>query len=162
MLIPGHLFSTHDLLQTINLIRKTGILKISYFKLSTLSEAKDDAIFQIKSYRPTHGNSVDHFAPAGFIIRPILRVSQRLQDAAEGESDLTKRITTGRIDEIGVLADWFNRFVYRINNIIGDINNNSETVSSSSLEVLTTSEEIQEKAKTLSSNNRVWRTRVWK
>ena len=87
------------------------------------------------------------------VISPINTVINGLKDAAEGEGDLTKRLNSKRIDEIGVLAGWFDAFVERINNIIVKINNNSETVTSSALEVLNASEMMQEEAKGLSAKS---------
>jgi hemerythrin-like metal-binding protein len=87
------------------------------------------------------------------VIAPIDKVIDGLRDAAEGEGDLTKRLNAKRPDEIGVLADWFDSFVERLNNIIVEINGNSETVSSSALEVLSASEQMQEEAKDLSTKS---------
>lgn len=87
------------------------------------------------------------------VITPINKVIDGLKDAAEGEGDLTKRLNAKRPDEIGVLAGWFDSFVERLNNIIVEINGNSETVSSSALEVLRASEQMQEEAKDLSGKS---------
>ena len=86
------------------------------------------------------------------IIAPLHNITNGLKDAAEGEGDLTKRLNSSRIDEIGILAGWFDSFVERINNIIVEINGNSETVTSSAMEVLISSEQMQEKANGLSTN----------
>jgi len=86
------------------------------------------------------------------VIAPLHDISNGLKDAAEGEGDLTKRLNSTRTDEIGILAGWFDSFVERINNIIVDINGNSKTVTSSALEVLMSSEQMQEKATVLSAN----------
>lgn len=74
------------------------------------------------------------------VLKPLYVITEGLRDAAEGEGDLTKRLNNPRVDEIGLLADWFDSFVERLDNIIIEINGNSETVTSSALEVLTTSE----------------------
>jgi methyl-accepting chemotaxis protein len=80
------------------------------------------------------------------IIRPILEITAGLKDTAEGEGDLRKRLNSKRKDEIGTLANWFDTFVKKLNDIIVDISSNSETVTSSSLEVLTASEEMEDEA----------------
>lgn len=84
------------------------------------------------------------------VIKPILEIANGLQDAAEGEGDLTKRLSSGRTDEIGIVAKWFDAFVERLNNIIVEIGANSETVTSSSLEVLSASESIKNESNELS------------
>ena len=80
------------------------------------------------------------------IIAPLHQIANGLKDAAQGEGDLTKRLNSSRVDEIGVLAGWFDSFVERLNNIIVEINGNSETVTSSALEALTASEQMLEEA----------------
>ncbi len=84
------------------------------------------------------------------VLRPMHEITEGLRDAAEGEGDLTKRLNSSRIDEIGLLAGWFDSFVERLNNIIVEINGNSETVTSSALEALAASEDMHEEAINLS------------
>ncbi|MFT5697312.1 MAG: hemerythrin-like metal-binding protein [Desulforhopalus sp.] len=84
------------------------------------------------------------------ILNPMHAITEGLRDAAEGEGDLTKRLNSSRIDEIGLLAGWFDSFVERLHNIIVEINGNSETVTSSALEALTASERMHEEATNLS------------
>lgn len=84
------------------------------------------------------------------VLNPMHAISEGLRDAAQGEGDLTKRLNSSRVDEIGVLAGWFDSFVERLNNIIVEINGNSETVTSSALEALTASEQMLEEANYLS------------
>jgi hemerythrin-like metal-binding protein len=84
------------------------------------------------------------------VLSPMHTITEGLRDAAEGEGDLTKRLNSPRIDEIGLLAGWFDSFVERLNNIIVEINGNSETVTSSALEVLAASENMHEEAINLS------------
>ncbi len=85
------------------------------------------------------------------VVDPINGVARGLKDAAEGEGDLTKRLNSSRIDEIGVLAGWFDSFVERIHNIIVEINGNSETVTSAALEVLSASEKMHDESSDLNT-----------
>ncbi|SHO49268.1 bacteriohemerythrin [Desulfopila aestuarii] len=85
------------------------------------------------------------------VIRPILGVTAGLHDTAEGEGDLTKRLNVQRSDEIGVLAKWFDVFVAKLNDIIVDIGANAETVTSSSMEVLSASDQMLEESDELKS-----------
>ncbi|GEM_PF-250448 len=84
------------------------------------------------------------------IIRPLSGITEGLRDAAEGEGDLTKRLNSTRTDEIGIVASWFDAFVQRLNNIIVEIGGNSETVTSSALEVLSASDSLKNESVNLS------------
>lgn len=83
------------------------------------------------------------------VLSPIHEVTVELREAAEGDADLTKRLNNPRKDEIGVLAGWFDAFVNRLHDIIVKINGYSETVTSSSLQVLASSERMSDEAKEL-------------
>ena len=52
------------------------------------------------------------------IIKPIRNAADLMQDIAEGEGDLTKRIRVETDDEIGALAKGFNTFAEKIRNIV--------------------------------------------
>jgi methyl-accepting chemotaxis protein len=58
---------------------------------------------------------------AHHIVAPIRAVVARLNDIASGEGDLTQRIDIQRSDEIGELADGFNRFLNKLQLTMGDI-----------------------------------------
>ncbi len=79
---------------------------------------------------------------ARVIITPIQRVVAALKDISEGDGDLTQRINITTRDEIGELARWFNAFISRLNTIIVDIGSSAATVSTSSAELLATSEHM--------------------
>lgn len=66
------------------------------------------------------------------IISPLNETVEALKDIAQGEGDLTRRITIHSQDEVGELAKWFNLFVNRIQAVIVDIAQNAETLSASS------------------------------
>ena len=46
-----------------------------------------------------------------FIVNPLTETINILQDIAEGEGDLTKRVNKISSDEIGELSRWFNKFI---------------------------------------------------
>ncbi len=87
------------------------------------------------------------------IITPIKKVVAALKDISQGDGDLTQRIEIDTKDEIGELAKWFNAFISRLNNIIVDIGANSETVTASSGELLSISEQMSEDSDDLSSRS---------
>ncbi|WP_445945579.1 methyl-accepting chemotaxis protein [Shewanella sp.] len=55
------------------------------------------------------------------LLAPLSRVSQALSRIADGNGDLTQRITVDSQDEVGVLADSFNRFVGSQHQLISHI-----------------------------------------
>lgn len=58
---------------------------------------------------------------ASSVTRPIKSVSAMLQDIASGDGDLTGRISYRRQDELGVLVNWFNRFLDKLQPMIVEI-----------------------------------------
>lgn len=80
------------------------------------------------------------------VTRPLNQISARIQDIAEGEGDLTLRINLDRRDELGQLAGHVNRFMARLQQLIGDIRNTTEDVSTSTEQVLQASTSSQKAA----------------
>jgi methyl-accepting chemotaxis protein len=74
--------------------------------------------------------------------RPIGQMVERTRDLSHGEADLTRRIEIGTQDELGELGGHFNRFIERIQGIIKKVKENAESVSSSSLQISSSSEEL--------------------
>jgi methyl-accepting chemotaxis protein len=79
---------------------------------------------------------------ASGISRPLREVVRNLRDIAEGEGDLTRTLTVRSQDEIGELAESFNRFVARLRDMVLrtrevslDLNGATEKIRSSSREV---------------------------
>lgn len=65
----------------------------------------------------------------------ISRIVASLKDIASGEGDLTKRIRQTSDDEIGDLVFWFNSFVEKLQNIIGDVVTSIEPLTAASKEL---------------------------
>jgi len=66
------------------------------------------------------------------ITRPLKQASTMLRDIAEGDGDLTQRLSVASRDELGDMAHWFNIFVEKLQQMIREIAGNSETLSVSS------------------------------
>ena len=64
------------------------------------------------------------------IVNPLTQVIGIIQDIAEGDGDLTKRINIDSKDEVGELAHWFNVFVEKLHQIIGQVRQNTRQVGS--------------------------------
>lgn len=69
------------------------------------------------------------------IVAPINRAVAGLKDIAEGEGDLTMRLSVTSQDEIGELALWFNTFIEKLQGIIKQIGENATGVNDSSTEL---------------------------
>jgi methyl-accepting chemotaxis protein len=61
------------------------------------------------------------YALSNIFSKPISGIVERIKDISEGEGDLTKRIQVNTKDEIGELAQAFNMFVDKLQNMIRQI-----------------------------------------
>ena len=55
------------------------------------------------------------------ITGPIRQMVTLVDDIADGEGDLTKRLTTRSVDELGDLAKGINRFIDKLQHLLGDV-----------------------------------------
>ena len=58
---------------------------------------------------------------ANNITRPIVRIVEAMDDIAEGEGDLTRRLDASGTDELSKLAGGFNTFIGKIDSLVGDV-----------------------------------------
>ena len=76
----------------------------------------------------------------GFLVRrsitnPVDRLVDTAKDIAEGEGDLTKRIKVAEEDELGILSNWFNTFLRRLNDIIIQVKQDAHQINEVSQEM---------------------------
>ena len=76
----------------------------------------------------------------GFLVRrsitnPVDRLVDTAKDIAEGEGDLTKRIKVAEEDELGILSNWFNTFLRRLNDIIIQVKQDAHKINEVSQEI---------------------------
>ncbi|MDA8132995.1 MAG: methyl-accepting chemotaxis protein [Desulfobacteraceae bacterium] len=76
------------------------------------------------------------------VLDPLKRTTEMLQDIAQGEGDLTKRLDAGRKDEIGEMARYFNQFIQKLQGIIGNVATNADTVASASTQLTAVSDQM--------------------
>ncbi|RQM59769.1 HAMP domain-containing protein [Burkholderia vietnamiensis] len=69
------------------------------------------------------------------IAGPIKRAAEMLREIADGHGDLTRRMKVETSDEVGMLAQSFNRFIDSLNRLIGDVRVSTVTISSASREI---------------------------
>ncbi len=67
-----------------------------------------------------------------FVNVPILAVARRLRDLADGDADLSARISVASNDSLGKLADGFNAFVANLQRIVDDTRTASRTLGTAS------------------------------
>lgn len=65
-------------------------------------------------------------------LRPLNQMQRALEDIAQGEGDLTRRLTITSRDEIGALGSAFNRFIDQVHKIVSDVSQTACTVQSAS------------------------------
>jgi len=75
---------------------------------------------------------VTYFVVAKGVVKPIRKMIVVLQDIAEGEGDLTKRIVEKSGDETEEMAGWFNLFIDKILVIIKDVTSDALDLERSS------------------------------
>jgi len=62
------------------------------------------------------------------VVRPIKRIAMGMEDIAQGEGDMTKRLSLDSRDEIGELSRWFNIFIEKLGNLIWDVNDRNQNL----------------------------------
>jgi len=82
------------------------------------------------------------FLIARSFTKPLHKTIAMLQDVAEGDGDLTKRLDESRQDEIGEVAHWFNVFIGQIQAMVAEIASNSEVLSHGSNRLVTTATQL--------------------
>lgn len=73
------------------------------------------------------------------LMQPLLTMTRAMEDIAEGEGDLTKRLSIHNHDEFGLLGTAFNRFVERIHGSIREVSSATEQVNEVALRVISAS-----------------------
>jgi methyl-accepting chemotaxis protein len=76
-----------------------------------------------------------------------------LKDIAEGEGDLTMRLSLKNRDEMGDLANWFNIFIEKLHTLVGDIVANAGNLKTSSGELTNLSTRMDQGAQEVSNQS---------
>ena len=88
------------------------------------------------------------------IIEPVLRMVDMIKDIAQGEGELTKRLSIKTHDEIGELAKWFNTFIDKLHGIIKDLSQSTGFLGLSSKDLSRLSSEMSEETISMTSKTR--------
>nr|WP_321398724.1 methyl-accepting chemotaxis protein [uncultured Desulfobacter sp.] len=62
------------------------------------------------------------------VVKPIKVIADGMQDIAQGEGDLTKRLKVVSKDEIGQLCREFNTFIEKLDHLIWDVNDRNQSL----------------------------------
>ena len=76
------------------------------------------------------------------IVGPLGRMRSMIQDIAQGEGDLTKRLDASSKDELGETCHWFNVFVEKLQGIIGQVAQTTNQVAAASSQLHSTAEQM--------------------
>ncbi|WP_225984794.1 methyl-accepting chemotaxis protein [Noviherbaspirillum aerium] len=69
------------------------------------------------------------------IAAPVSRAARMLGEIADGNGDLSRRMTVESEDEVGELASGFNRFISSLNRTVGDIRNSTQTIAAATTQI---------------------------
>lgn len=84
----------------------------------------------------------------GRLRRQLKRTTMMMSDIADGDGDLTQRLHVTGHDELGDLAASFNRFVEKVQGLIGEVAGATSHVAAAAEQMSTTSEETSAHVKT--------------
>ena len=73
------------------------------------------------------------------LLQPLHAMTRAMEDIAQGEGDLTKRLVIHTHDEFGMLGNAFNRFVERIHTSIREVSSATEHVNEVAMRVVSAS-----------------------
>lgn len=96
---------------------------------------------------------VVYFITNLIIVSPINKAVAGLKDIAQGEGDLTMRLSAQSKDEIGDMACWFNIFMEKLQKIIADISLNSNSVNEAAAGLTTVAGRLYTGAENTSSRS---------
>ena len=82
------------------------------------------------------------------VVLPLRFLALRLQDIAESEGDLTRRIDVDGNNEIDEVGRWFNVFIERIEEIVRQVAIHAQTLGAAATELALTAQETASQAST--------------
>lgn len=97
------------------------------------SELRETVIYNVAivTLLITVAAAVIAFLFANSINRPLREITDSMNDISAGEGDLTVRLNEKGKDELAELAGAFNRFVIKIDNLIGEVRVSTDSLSTS-------------------------------
>lgn len=80
------------------------------------------------------------------ISNPLVRAVESMEEIASGDGDLGRRLDESKKDEIGLLGGAFNRFASTISDLVGKIQNKTEPLRRSSLDLQNSAADLDQAA----------------
>jgi methyl-accepting chemotaxis protein len=124
---------------------------IVQYQEEQMESSHAEAIRQFNSSRVTSGIIIGVAVLIGILISyfitrsittPLGNMRSMIQDIAQGEGDLTKRLDASSKDELGETCHWFNSFIDKLHDIISQISSTSTQVAAASSQLHSTAEQI--------------------
>ncbi|CUS54760.1 Methyl-accepting chemotaxis protein I (serine chemoreceptor protein) [hydrothermal vent metagenome] len=79
------------------------------------------------------------------ITRPVNNLVEVAKDIAQGEGDLTKRLSVSETGELGQLSGWFNSFLQRLSDLIIEIKDFASNIEHASQEIASGNKDLSER-----------------
>jgi methyl-accepting chemotaxis protein len=86
------------------------------------------------------------------IAAPVARAAALLGEIADGKGDLTRRMPVESRDEVGVLAEAFNRFVSSLNRTMSEVRGSTVAIASASGEIAAGNSDLSSRTEQQSAN----------
>lgn len=130
---------------------KQGIAKKKYEDVQSMYASSRITMIALVVVGVLLGLALGYFI-ASLITRPLNQTVAVLQDIAEGEGDLTKRLQVASRDEIGELARWFNTFMDKLHDIIAQVRAAADHAAGAAQQLSAGSEEMSSGAQEQASS----------
>ncbi len=92
------------------------------------------------------------FLISNAIAAPVSRAASMLNEIASGNGDLSRRMVVESRDEVGALAEAFNRFVASLNTTIGEVRGSTDTIATASAEIAEGNLDLSRRTENQASN----------
>jgi methyl-accepting chemotaxis protein len=86
------------------------------------------------------------------IAAPVMRAATMLGEIADGNGDLSRRMPVESADEVGALADAFNRFISSLNGTILQVRESAQQIASATGEIATGNLDLSNRTEAQASN----------
>ncbi|WIX32361.1 methyl-accepting chemotaxis protein [Salinicola sp. JS01] len=88
----------------------------------------------------------------GSLSRPLQLLAQRMQEIASGDGDLTQRLPVSGRNESAELALQFNAFAEKMQQVLIEVRDSSDSVKSASLEIASGSEDLSRRTDSMAAS----------
>jgi methyl-accepting chemotaxis protein len=86
------------------------------------------------------------------VTTPVRGLCGMLEDLAQGDGDLTRRLPAERRDEIGQLAHWFNTFIEKLHGIVAQVAQSAEWTGGTAQQLASASQQLSSGAQEQASS----------